>query len=106
AVAPSWTQAAHAFPSPRPVAASPSKSSAAGPRLTTAAELAGGGQTPPASPDSFHQGMLVRHPRHGLGRVVALSGSGASRKATVRFASQAGQRKFVIAKSSLQPVGK
>jgi DNA helicase-2/ATP-dependent DNA helicase PcrA len=80
-----------------------------GVRLTTAAELAGGAPcapTAPTAPDQFHQGMLVRHPTHGLGRVVALSGSGAGRKATVNFASGAGQRKFVISGSPLRPVKK
>ncbi len=74
--------------------------------LTTAAELANGGPLPPPAPDEFHQGMLVRHPRHGLGRVVALSGSGEARKATVNFASGSGQKKFVIAQSPLRPVRK
>ena len=40
--------------------------------------------------------MLVRHPKYGLGRIVALSGSGPSRKATVDFASAAGRKKFVL----------
>jgi len=74
--------------------------------LTTAAELAGGGPLPPTAPDQFHQGMLVRHPQYGLGRVVALSGSGPGRKATVHFASSAGQKSFVIARSPLRPVRK
>jgi len=74
--------------------------------LTTAAELANGRPLPPPGPDQFHQGMLVRHPRYGLGRVIALSGSGPGRKATVDFASGAGQKKFVIAKSPLRPVKK
>jgi DNA helicase-2/ATP-dependent DNA helicase PcrA len=72
--------------------------------LTTAAELAQGGPPPPTAPDQFHQGMVVRHPEYGLGRVVALSGSGEGRKATVAF--QTGQRKFVIAQSPLRPVKK
>ena len=71
--------------------------------MTTAAELAHGA-APPVSPDVFHQGMIVRHPSHGLGRIVALSGSGASRRATVDFSSSAGRVKFVLAKSPLRPV--
>jgi hypothetical protein len=58
------------------------------------------------SPDDFAQGMLVRHPSHGLGRIVALSGSGAGRKATVDFASGSGRLKFVLASSPLRPVRK
>jgi DNA helicase-2/ATP-dependent DNA helicase PcrA len=74
-------------------------------RLTTAAELAAGaGRLPPVSPEDFCQGMIVRHPEHGLGRIVALSGSGASRKATVAFASSAGHRRFVLSESPLRPV--
>jgi len=75
------------------------------PQLTTAAELANGGEPlPPVSPDVFHQGMLVRHPKYGLGRVVALSGAGAGRKATVDFASAVGRKKFMLANSPLRPV--
>jgi DNA helicase-2/ATP-dependent DNA helicase PcrA len=73
--------------------------------LTTAAELANGGaQPPPADPDAFHQGMVVRHPTFGLGRVAALSGSGAARKATIDFAASAGRKRFVLSKSPLRPV--
>ncbi len=74
-------------------------------QLTTGAELANGGEpSPPVSPDAFHQGMLVRHPRYGLGRVVALSGTGPGRKATIDFASAAGRKKFLLAGSPLRPV--
>jgi len=73
-------------------------------QLTTAAEMAQGVSLPAVAPDAFHQGMVVRHPRHGLGRIIALSGSGASRKATVAFSF--GQMKFVIAQSPLRPIKK
>jgi DNA helicase-2/ATP-dependent DNA helicase PcrA len=76
----------------------------AGLRLTTAAELAGGSASAPVSPDVFHHGMLVRHPHYGLGRIVALSGSGSGRKATVDFSSAVGRMKFVLEKSPLRPV--
>ena len=74
-----------------------------GSRLTTAAELAGGAPAP-VSPDDFHQDMIVRHPAHGLGRIIALSGSGLQRKATVVF--HGGTMKFVLAQSPLRPVKK
>lgn len=75
-------------------------------RLTTGAALAEGGQAArPTSPDDFRQGMLVLHPVHGLGRIAALSGSGASRKATVDFRTPAGRKKFLLADAPLQPVG-
>jgi DNA helicase-2/ATP-dependent DNA helicase PcrA len=75
-----------------------------GVRLTTAAELAGGRASAPVSPDVFHHGMLVRHPSYGLGRIVALSGSGSGRKATVDFSSSTGRMKFILEKSPLRPV--
>jgi len=55
------------------------------------------------SPDAFHLGMVVTHPKHGLGKIVALSGEGKNRRATINFAS-AGQKKYVLAKSPLRPL--
>jgi DNA helicase-2/ATP-dependent DNA helicase PcrA len=72
--------------------------------LTTAAELHAGEPLPPVSPDAFRQGMVVRHPAHGLGRIIALSGAGRGRKATVDFVSPARRVQFVIAASPLRPV--
>ncbi len=88
-------------------------------RLTTAAELAARtGETAVAaaasmanpqpeaqriSPEVFHQGMVVKHPEYGLGKIVALSGSGAKRKATVMFASAAGEKRFLLVHSPLRP---
>ena len=90
-------------PLPRGAATVRAATAPGGMSLTTAAELAGGA-SPPPQPDEFCQGMLVRHPAHGLGRIVALSGSGSERKATVDFASAAGRLRFVIARSPLRPV--
>ena len=45
--------------------------------------------------------MVVRHPGYGLGHIVALSGAGASRKATVEFPPPAGRKQFVLAASPL-----
>jgi DNA helicase II / ATP-dependent DNA helicase PcrA len=72
--------------------------------LTTAAEMAGQSAAEPVSPDAFRQDMLVRHPKYGLGRIVALSGSGDGRKATVDFTSSAGRKKFALKSSPLRPV--
>jgi DNA helicase-2/ATP-dependent DNA helicase PcrA len=74
-------------------------------RIGTAADLAGDAAPalPPLSPDVFHQGMVVRHPDYGLGKIVALSGAGVRRMATVAFASQAGQKKFMLQQSPLRP---
>lgn len=76
-------------------------------QVTTAAQLAGdeSKSAPRAEPDSFAQGMAVVHPEHGLGKIVALSGAGKNRRATVRFAT-AGEKRFVLAHSPLRPAGK
>ena len=100
AAAPQW--AAPARPPVTPASTAPRVAS--GVQLTTAAEMAGQTAAPTASPEDFHQGMLVRHPAHGLGRVIALSGSGKARKATVQFVAGAAQKKFVLASSPLKPV--
>ena len=59
----------------------------------------------PPSPDVFEHGMLVLHPELGLGRIVAISGSGRDRKATVDFTA-AGRKKFLLYASPLHPVNK
>jgi DNA helicase-2/ATP-dependent DNA helicase PcrA len=76
-------------------------------QITTAARLAGAAPIQPSgiSPDAFVQGMTVMHPEHGPGKIVALSGSGANRRATVKFAT-AGERRFVLAHSPLRPAGR
>ena len=43
-------------------------------------------------PDVFRQGMVVLHPQYGIGKVVALGGSGGERTATIDFASRQGGR--------------
>lgn len=74
--------------------------------VTTAARLAGA-PTSAADyvafePDSFSLGMVVVHPEYGAGKIVALSGGGDRRLATVSFPA-AGEKKFVLAKSKLRP---
>lgn len=59
-------------------------------------------QVPAVSPDAFRQGMRVTHPEYGPGKIVALSGSGKNRRATVRFAA-AGEKKFILVHSALRP---
>ncbi len=73
--------------------------------LTTAAEMAEGGPVEQVSPDKFRQGMIVRHAEYGLGHIIALSGSGVNRKATVDFGPRAGRKRFVLRYSGLRPVG-
>jgi DNA helicase-2/ATP-dependent DNA helicase PcrA len=80
-------------------------------RLTTAADLAARQSEDPTresplspiSPEVFHQGMIVRHPNYGLGKIVALSGGGTKRKATVVFAAGHGEKHFQLAQSPLRP---
>ncbi|MEN6451129.1 MAG: UvrD-helicase domain-containing protein [Thermoguttaceae bacterium] len=73
--------------------------------LTTAAALANGGQAPPADADDFRQGLLVVHTTFGLGKIVALSGRGSDRTATIDFAPAVGRRRVLLAEGSLQLVG-
>ncbi len=78
---------------------------AVGTGLRTAAEMAGGGERrKEVDPDSFRQGMVVLHPHYGIGKVVALGGSGGERTATIDFASAAGRQKMTLAGSALRPV--
>jgi DNA helicase-2/ATP-dependent DNA helicase PcrA len=72
--------------------------------MTAAAMAAGGTPSPAPAPDAFQQGMLVLHPQYGLGRVVALSGSGPQRRATVDFPGPPGRQQFLLAASPLRPV--
>ena len=51
----------------------------------------------------FPRHAFVRHPEYGLGKVVALSGAGLRRTATVAFIAGAGQKKFVVSQSNLMP---
>jgi DNA helicase-2/ATP-dependent DNA helicase PcrA len=59
---------------------------------------------PRVSPDAFKQGMTVTHPEYGPGKIVALSGSGKNRRATIQFAT-VGQKKIILAHSTVRPVG-
>ena len=76
-------------------------------QVQTAAQMAGAAARPVerVSPEVFTQGMAVTHPEHGLGKIIALSGAGKNRRATVRFAT-AGEKRFVLVHSPLLPVGK
>ncbi len=78
---------------------------ATGSRLMTAAELAGRPAAPLRCPlESFRHGMVVMHAEYGVGKIVALSGGGVKRSATVQFASQPRPRTFQLAYGALQPV--
>lgn len=84
----------------------------AGAQLATAADLLrqSEGRTgslptaPKLSPDDYVRGMVVKHPQYGLGRIIALGGQGASRKAVVQFFQSTDKMTFVLAYSPLAPV--
>jgi len=57
---------------------------------------------PRVSPDVFKQGMTVTHPEYGPGKIVALSGAGKNRRATIQFAT-VGQKKIILAHSTVRP---
>ncbi len=62
-----------------------------------------GSHPEPISPDLFTQGMKVEHPQYGIGEIVALSGAGPARQATVDFPAPTGRMRLLIACCPLQP---
>jgi DNA helicase-2/ATP-dependent DNA helicase PcrA len=72
--------------------------------LTTAAELLARQSQPRVSPNAFRNGMTVEHPQYGAGTIIALSGDGPKRTATVRFMKDDAERKFRLIFSDLVPV--
>jgi DNA helicase-2/ATP-dependent DNA helicase PcrA len=100
-VAPSWSEFdEEAFPT-QPYQAAPAR-----PRLGRREPTRRDAQSalPAVPPDDFYQGMPVEHPEFGIGRVVALSGNGRARQATIDFQSGVGRMKLMIAFSPLRPV--
>lgn len=75
-------------------------------RVVTAADLLGDSSRSlvKASPEQFEIGMLVNHPEHGLGKVLALGGSGTKRSASIQFFDSTRERRFILVHSQLQPV--
>jgi DNA helicase-2/ATP-dependent DNA helicase PcrA len=71
--------------------------------LKTAAELLATSDRPKISPNAFAHGMLVQHPQYGAGTIIALSGNGPKRTATVRFINDNQERKFRLLFSDLTP---
>ncbi len=53
-------------------------------------------------PELFQLEMLITHPEYGAGKIIALSGQGKKRTATVEFFSGE-EKKFRLAQSPLQP---
>ena len=61
------------------------KSGSGGHKLLTAAQMAGESVSRRVDPELFQFGMLVSHPEYGSGKIVALSGRGLKRTASVDF---------------------
>jgi DNA helicase-2/ATP-dependent DNA helicase PcrA len=71
--------------------------------LVTGAELLAKHDKPRISPNVFRHGMNVTHPQYGVGTIIALSGDGPKRTATVRFFQDDAERKFRLIFSDLTP---
>jgi DNA helicase-2/ATP-dependent DNA helicase PcrA len=71
--------------------------------LVTAADLLAKNQQPRISPNVFRHGMTVEHPEYGAGTIIALSGDGPKRTATIRFFKDEQERKFRLIFSDLTP---
>ncbi len=69
----------------------------------TARKLAASAPVPGADYRGMTEGCLVRHQIYGIGKVTALSGYGAMRKARVRFGT-VGEKTFVLEKAPLELV--
>ena len=97
----------------------PQSASPTGSRLLTAAQMIGGNSPadtppPPSSTqplaaakvpvEQFTQGMLVTHPERGTGKILAISGEGSKRAATVQFFQETTPTRFILAFSPLRPV--
>src|SRR5262249_18310462 len=52
---------------------------------------------------TFRQGMVVLHTKFGLGKVVALGGSGGERAATIDFSTRARRKKIALAQGGVKP---
>ncbi len=74
------------------------------PKLTTGASLLNGESGAVAIPQGFGVGQKVRHPRYGLGTIIAADGFARNRRVTVAFDDDHARKTFIAAKSPLQPV--
>ncbi len=95
-------------PEEAPAAETSSKWKVAAAQVTTAAQLDAPSEPDDqrynVPPDAFVLGMAVVHREHGPGKIMALSGSGKNRRATIRFAT-AGERRYVLAHTPIRPAG-
>ncbi len=56
------------------------------------------------APDRFRHGMTVKHDEYGLGTIVALSGQGSKRLATVKFLADGEEKRLMLAHAPLEPI--
>jgi DNA helicase-2/ATP-dependent DNA helicase PcrA len=76
------------------------------PLLMSGADLLNGGKpSGTVNPNRFGEGMLVRHPRYGLGTIVEISRVTSRTNVTVKFTHEDRIQTFIAEKSPLQPVG-
>ena len=76
------------------------------PLLMSGADLLNGGKpTAAVNPNRFAEGMLVRHPRYGLGTIVEITRVSSRTNVTVKFTHEDRIQTFIAEKSPLQPVG-
>lgn len=75
-------------------------------RLTTAEEMLQSAEGPRSKtpPNKFTLGMIVKHPSHGEGEIVEISGEGKMRRATVLFFQQGNRLVFRLHYAPLEPV--
>ena len=72
-------------------------------QLKTAAQLVGKEVRGKKKTVAFHPGMQVQHHEYGIGVIMAMTGKGPKRTATVKFTDQQ-ERKFRLAFAPLTPV--
>ncbi len=93
-------------PADPPAPSNKASSAEARPLLMSGADLLNGGK--PAgtvNANRFQEGMLVRHPRYGLGTIVEISRVTSRTNMTVKFTHEDRVQTFIAEKSPLQPVG-
>jgi len=71
--------------------------------VVTGADLLAKQERSRISPNVYKHGMTVEHPQYGPGTIIALSGDGPKRTATVRFLQDGAERKFRLLFSDLTP---
>ncbi len=90
---------------PRPSALNSPSSTLNSLKLKTGAQLLSGEASSAEVPQGFGVGQQVRHPRYGLGTVIAADGFSRNRRVTVEFNDDHSRKTFIASKSPLQPVG-